>query len=241
MLKIYNTLEEVPEALREHYKKSDGRYVPDLSEDHPVLVHNKTLLSEKTTATNKVKELEADIAASSEKSIPRGHVAVKKEDAQLLDQYKALGTPDEVGTKLAQGKTDAEELATRTRSETLRKVAKAHNYNEDAFALLSDLPEFISRPSKDGKTTDWFAQIKDDKGVITEKPVKEFVESSEKIKPFMASLTQKSDGVRVPTTGPTTTVTSSDPFAKSKAFGEQWNEQAKAGTDVASRFGYPAN
>lgn len=236
MLKIYNTLEEVPEALREHYKKSDGRYVPDLSDDHPVLVHNKTLLSEKTTATNKVKELEADLAATSEKSVPRGHVAVKKEDAQLLDQYKALGTPGEVGAIKTEHATLKEKDTKRERDDTLRKVAKAHNYNEDAFVLLRDLPDFISRPSKDGKSVDWFAQIKDDKGVITEKPAKEFVESAEHIKPFMSSLTQKSDGVRVPTTGPTVQPVEGNPFKWAEDFAKSYVEQTQPVADPFKAF-----
>lgn len=236
MLKIYNTLEEVPEALREHYKKSDGRYVPDLSEDHPVLVHNKTLLSEKTTATNKVKELEADIASASEKSIPRGHVAVKKEDAQLLDQYKALGTPDEVGVIKTEHATLKEKDTQRTREDTLRKVAKAHNYSEDAFILLQNLPDFTSRPSKDGKSTDWFAQVKDDKGVITEKPVKEYVESAEHIKPFMASLTQKSEGVRVPTTGPTTQPVNADEFAWARQFANDYSKTNAPTTNLVDAW-----
>lgn len=235
MLKIYNTLEEVPEGLREHYKKSDGRYVPDLSDDHPVLVHNKTLLSEKTTATNKVRELEADIAAASEKSVPRGHVAVKKEDAQLLDQYKALGTPDEVGTKLSQGKTDSEELATRKRGDSLRQLAKDLGYsNVEAFVRLPNLPEFTSKAGKDGKT-EWFAQLKDDKGVITEKPAKEFVESSPDIQPFMSALKQ-SDGVRVPTTGPTTHPVESDPFKWAREFGKTYSETNAPVGNLAEAF-----
>lgn len=236
MLKIYNTLDEVPEALREHYKKSDGRYVPDLSDDHPVLVHNKTLLSEKTTATNKVKELEADLAATSEKSVPRGHTAVKKEDAQLLDQYKALGTPDEVGAIKTEHATLKEKDVQRTRDDNLRKVATALGYtNVEAFVRLPNLPEFTSKPNKDGKTVDWFVQLKDDKGVVTEKPAKEFVESSPDIQPFMSALKQ-SEGVRVPTTGPTTQPVEGDPFKWAKDYAKVYTEQSQPVTDPFKAF-----
>lgn len=237
MLKPFDNQESIPEALREHYsKREDGKWHADISDDHPAVKHNAKLLSEKSTAEGKVTKLESDLESARAGNLGRGQTAISTSDAKLLDQYKALGTPDEVGTKLAQGKTDAEELATRTRSETLRKVAKAHNYNEDAFALLSDLPDFVSRPSKDGKATEWFAQIKDDKGVITEKPVKEFVESSEKIKPFMASLTAKSDGVRVPTTGPTTIIPENDPHKWAKEYAKNYVEQSQPVADPFKAF-----
>ena len=238
MLKIYNTLEEVPEGLREHYKKSDGKYVPHLSDDHPVLVHNNQLRSEKSTATARVKELESDIATASEKSIPRGHVAVVKADAELLDKYKALGTPDEVGAKLTQGKTDAEELTTRKRNDSLRQLSKDLGFNDEAFTRLPNLPEFESRAGKDGKT-EWIAKIKDDKGVVTEKPAKEFIESSADIAPFMASL--KSTGqrqVQVPGSVMTTTTTppSTDPHAWAKEFAKNYVEQTQPVADPFKAF-----
>lgn len=236
MLKIYNTLEEVPEALREHYKKSDGRYVPDLSEDHPVLVHNKTLLTEKSTATARVKELEADVAATSDKSIPRGHVAVPKVDAEDLTKYRALGTVDEVTTKTTEHKTLSDESVTRKRTDSLRQVSKALGYNEDAFTRLHGLPDFISKPNKDGKTVDWFAQVKDDKGVITEKPAKEFIESSQDISPFMASLKAQTKQTELPGGQMSTEPSSGDPFAWAKEFGKNWNE-SRPSTDVKAAFG----
>lgn len=235
MLKIYNTLDEVPEADRQHYVKSDGKYVPQLSDDHPVLVHNKQLLSEKATATARVKELEADITAASEKSIPRAHVAIPKADAELLDKYKAHGTPDEVATKLTEHKTLSEESVARKRSDSLRQLAKSLSYNEEAFVRLPNLPEFTSRPSKDGKATDWFAQLKDDKGVITEKPAKEFVESSEDIKPFLPSLKQ-SAGVQVHGSTLTTTPAPGDPFAWAKEFSKDYIERTKPPGDPFAGF-----
>lgn len=234
MLKIYNTLDEVPEALREHYIKSDGRYVPQLSDDHPVLTHNKTLLSEKATATAKVKELEADIAAASEKSLPHGHVAVKKADAALLDQYKAHGTPDEVSTKLTEHKSLSEEVAKSKRDQSLRQLAKDHGYNEDAFIRLPGLPEFTSRAGKDGKT-EWFAQIKDEKGVITEKPAKEFIEASPDIKPFMPSLAQKPAGVQVPGSVMATSPTG-DPFKWATDFANNYVKESQPVADPFKEF-----
>jgi len=238
MLKIHNTLEEVPEALREHYVKSDGKYVPQLSDDHPVLVHNKTLLTEKANATNKVRELEADIAAASEKTIPRGHVAVAKADAELIDKYKAHGTPDEVAAKVAEHKSLSDEVAKTRRDQSLRQLAKDLSFNEEAFVRLPNLPEFESRAGKDGKP-EWVAKLKDDKGVITEKPAKEFVEGSADIAPFMAALQKTTDGVKLPvTTGATTQPASSDPFAWAKQFAESYTKSNQQPADLAAAFNF---
>ena len=236
MLKIYNTLEEVPEALREHYVKSDGKYVPQLSDDHPVLVHNKTLFTEKANATNKVRELEADIAAASEKSVPRGHVAVPKADADLLSKYKEHGTPEEVATMKTQHATLTEKDQKRTREESLRQVSKALGFNDEAFTRLPSLPDFISKPGKDGKTVEWFAQVKDDKGVITEKPAKEFIESSTDIAPFMASLKAESKQVELPGSSMTINPTSSDPFAWAKQFSETYVKESQPVADPFKAF-----
>jgi len=236
MLKIYNTLDEVPEALREHYVKSDGKYVPQLSDDHPVLVHNKTLLTEKANATNKVRELEADIAAASEKSVPRGHVAVPKADADLLSKYKEHGTPDEVTTKLTEHGTMKADLDKRKRDDSLRQASKALGFNEEAFIRLPNLPEFISKSGKDGKTVEWFAQVKDDKGVITEKPAKEFVEASPDITPFLPSLKAETKQVELPGGQMSTQPPSSDPFAWAKNYAKTYVEQSQPVGDPFKAF-----
>lgn len=237
MFKPFDKQEDIPEALREHYsKREDGKWHADISDDHPAVKHNAKLLSEKSTAEGKVTQLTSDLESARAGNLGRGQVAIAKSDAQLLDQYKAHGTPDEYAAIKTEHASLKEKDVERAREDTLRKVAKAHNYNEDAFVLLSDLPDFVSRPSKDGKTTEWFAQIKDDKNVITEKPVKEFVESSERIKPFMSSLTQRSEGVRVPTTGPTTTVVESDQFAWAKDYAKSYVEQSQPVADPFKAF-----
>lgn len=238
MLTTYSKQEDIPEALREHYsKREDGKWHADIPDDHPATKNNAKLLSDKSAAEAKVVKLESDLESARAGNLGRGQVAVAKSDAELLDKYKAHGTPDEVGAIKTEHATLKERDAERTRDDTLRKVAKAHNYNEDAFVLLRDLPDFISRPSKDGKSTEWFAQIKDDKGVITEKPAKEFVESAEHIKPFMASLAQKSEGVRVPTTGPTTQPVAGDPFAGARAWAENYNKTVNPTTNLVEAFG----
>lgn len=237
MLQAYANQTDVPEALREHYsKREDGKWHADIADDHPAVKHNAKLLSEKNTAEGKVTQLTSDLESARAGNLGRGQVVMAKSDAQLLDQYKALGTPDEVGTIKTEHATLKKKDVERSRNDLLRKVAKAHGYNEDAFVLLRDLPDFISRPSKDGKSVDWFAQTKDDKGVITEKPAKEFVESAEHIKPFMSSLTAKSDGVRVPTTGPTTQPVEGDQFKWAKDFAKNYGEQTAPIADPFKAF-----
>lgn len=240
MLQPFTKQEDIPEALREHYsKREDGQWHADIPDTHPAVKHNAKLLSEKNTAEGKVTQLTSDLESARAGNLGRGQVAVAKSELALLDEYKPLGTPAELTTLKTEHATLKEKDVTRNREDSLRKVSKALEFNEETFILLPNLPEFVAKPGKDGKD-EWFAQVKDDKGVVTEKPAKEFVESSPKIQPFMASL--KSTGqrqVQVPGSVMTTTATepSNDDFAWARNFGKQWNEDNKPTTDVVASFG----
>lgn len=225
MFKPFDKQEDVPEALREHYsKREDGKWHPDINSDHPAVKHNAKLLSEKATAEGKVTKLESDLESARAGNLGRGQTAISSSDAKLLDQYKALGTPDEVGAIKTEHATLKEKDTKRVREDSLRQLAKDYGYNEEAFVRLPGLPEFESRAGKDGKT-EWFAKLIGADKVVSEKSAKEWIEASADIKPFMASLTQKSDGVRVPTTGPTTQPASSEPYAWAKQFAEDYSKQ----------------
>lgn len=231
MLKIYSTLDEVPEGLREHYKKSDGRYVPDLSDDHPVVAHNKTLLSEKSTATAKVKELEADIEASKDKHLQRGQVAVAKADAELIDKYKPLGTPDELTAMKTEHGTLKSDLDKRKRQDAHTVAAKELGYNVDAFLKLPDMPELEVR-EKDGKKS-VVAKVKDGENTV-EKDAKEFIEAN--YAALMPALTVKA-GVQVPVTGGEGLDSQGgDPFKWARDFGKNYNE-SQPKSDVKAAFG----
>ena len=237
-LKIYTKAEDVPEGLRSEYKQSGNQWVPDLSDDHPVLVLNKQLIQEKGVAEAKVKKLSTDLddalEAAKTSGVPRGQALVPKADAEALTEYKALGAPADLKVKVDEHKTLSDEVTKNKRDQSLRQLAKDSGYNEEAFTRLPSLPEFISRPSKDGKTTDWFAQIKDDKGVITEKPAKEFVESSPDIQPFMAAL-KATQGVTVP--GSVITVpTAGDPHAWAKQFADNYVKESQPVADPFKAF-----
>ena len=117
--------------------------------------------------------------------------------------------------------------------DSLRQASKALGFNEEAFIRLPNLPEFISKPAKDGKTVEWFAQLKDDKGVITEKPAKEFIESSADILPFLPSLKTVAKQVEVPGGQMTTTPPADKPFAWAENFAKNYVDQS---TPVADPF-----
>lgn len=205
MLKIYDKLEDVLEALREHYKLIEGKYVPEVSDDHPIKVNNVKLLNEKTTAETKaagletqVTALKADLESAKAHSLPRGHKAVLTAEVEAMEQLKAHGTATEIVTKLTEHKTLKEESDTRKTQDYLREVAKVLEYAPEAFALLPNLPEFEIRDGADGKKL-VIAKVKDGQ-TITEKPAHEFIESAPQYAPLLPALKVQdagNTGVRV--------------------------------------------
>lgn len=203
MFKIYDKLEDVPEAQREHYKLIGGKYVPEVADEHPLIVNNRQLLNEKTAAETKASGLETanatlkgDLESAKATSLPRGHRAVPVAEVEAMAALKDHGTATEITSKLTEYKSLKEESATRARQDSLRAVAKELDFNPDAFALLPNLPEFEIR-EKDGKKT-VIAKIKDAAGTITEKPAKEFIEAAPEIAPFLPALKVSGGGIPAP-------------------------------------------
>lgn len=242
MLKPYDKLEDVPEALREHYKLIDGKYVPEISDDHPVKVNNVKLLNEKTTAETKASGLEtanaglkADLESAKAHSLPRGHRAVPVADVEAMEKLKEHGTAAEIVAKLTEHGTLKADVAKHQRDSQLRTMAKDLGYdNVEAFVRLPALPDFERRDGKDGKPN-WIAKLKDDKGAVTEKPANEFIESSPDIAPFLPAL-KASEGVRVHTTAAGVGSQPPDPFAWAREYGKQYSENAKPVADLAVAF-----
>jgi hypothetical protein len=192
----YDTQESIPENLRGAYVESAGKWVLDsLSDDHPVILKNKEALRDKSKAVSKAEELQADLEVAKTTTVPRGHVSVAKADAELLEKLKEHGSGNEVLTKLTEYQSLKDETDKRKRDDQLREVAKLLSYEPEAFIRLQNLPEFEIRDGKEGKTV--VAKLKDEKGVITEKPAQEFVESSGDIAPFLPALKAKAEGTRV--------------------------------------------
>lgn len=237
MLQQYANQTDIPEALREHYSlREDRQWHADIPDTHPAVKHNAKLLSEKNTAEGKVTQLNSELESARAGNLGRGQVAIAKSEAALLDEYKPLGTPADLKVKVDEHVKLTEKIAQNDRDKSLRQLAKDLNYNEEAFILLSDLPDFISKPGKDGKS-EWFAQLKDDKGVITEKPAKEFVESSPRITPFLPSLKATQKQVELPGGQMSTQQPSSDPFAWAKNYAENYIKTAQPATDWTTAYG----
>lgn len=235
MLPAYTKQEDVPEALREHYLKgADGKWHAEIPTDHPAIKTNATLLADKQTAEAKVTQLESDLEHAKASGVPRGHKAVANADVEFLEKLKAHGTVQEVETKLTEHKTLKDEVDKRTREDKLKLVAKDLGYdNVEAFVLLPKLPDFEKRTGKDGKNT-WIALIKDAKGVVTEKPAQEFIESSADIAPFLPAL-KTTDGVRLHGTAGEGGG-GADPFAAAREFGKRYVENAKPAGDIFAAF-----
>jgi hypothetical protein len=241
MLKTYEKLEDVPEALREHYKLIQGKYVPELSDDHPVLVTNKNLLNEKNQIESKASGLEtkvttltADLEAAKAGSVPRGHKVVTNAEAEALNTLKEHGTATEIVTKLTEHKTLRDESDKRKREDNLRAVAKQLGYsNVEAFVRLPNLPDLEIKDVNGKKTV--VAKVKEGETIV-EKPAAEFIESSADIAPFLPAL-KSSEGVTVHGSSGTDSNQPNDPFASAREWGKQYNEQAKVTSNLDERFG----
>jgi hypothetical protein len=233
MLKTYEKLEDVPEALREHYKLIEGRYVPEIGDDHPVKVNNVKLLNEKTAAETKAAGLEtansglkADLESAKSHSLPRGHRAVPVADIEAMEKLKEHGTASEIVAKLTEHKTLSGKVAQTERTDNLRKAAAVLGYNEAAFLLLENLPNMEVR-EKDGKKS-VVALVKDGDKVV-EKVATEYVEAT--YAPLLPALRAKTE-TQVPSTGVTTSPTA-DPFKWAQDYAKQYTEQS---TPVADPF-----
>ena len=236
MLKVYEKIEDVPEALREHYKLIEGKYVPEVSDDHPVKVNNVKLLNEKTTAETKASGLEtanaglkADLESAKGSSVPRGHVVVTKAEAEAIATLKDHGTAAEIVTKLTEHKTLSEKVAAQEREANNRLVAKELGYNPDAFIQLPNLPDMEIRQVGDKKTV--VAKVKDGE-TITEKPATEFVEATYGV--FLPSL-KAEQGVKVlGSTG--SSGTPADPNKWAQDYAKEYIEQSKPVADPFAAF-----
>jgi hypothetical protein len=240
MLKVYDKLDDVPEALREHYKLIDGKYVAELSDDHPIKLNNVKLLNEKTTAETKAAGLEtantslkADLESAKSHSLPRGHRAVPVADIEAMDKLKEHGSATDIVAKLTEHATLKAESDKRAVEDSRAAVAKALGYtNVEAFKRLPGLPEFEIRGEGERQTV--IAKVKDGDKVV-EKSAKEFIESSPDIAPFLPALTVK-EGVVVHGGGGQQQQ-AGDPFAAAREFAKKINEAQQAPSTIHERFG----
>lgn len=174
-MKPYLEESELTDDIKGAYTKKGNRYeLKRLSEDHPVLVHNNTLIQEKEdvekevrtlTAKNKNLERERD---QLKQSIPEGKVFVDPEIETLgngfkqlglkpadvetlkteLDAYKAFGAVDDIKSKI-EGYDGAIETAKRVDKDSALLAAGIDPNNARKFVAYNDLE--IEREEKDGK------------------------------------------------------------------------------------------
>jgi hypothetical protein len=238
MLKTYDKESDIPEGLRSEYKQSGTKWVPDLSDDHPVLVLSKTLKQEKEVVEARAKKLSSDLddalEAAKTSGVPRGQALVSKADAEAVAAYKALGTVDEVKAKLDEHGTLKTDAANRKREDSLVLAAGELGFDPELFKRLSNLPDLEVRSGSDGKKQ-VIALVKDGDKIV-ERPAMEFLESSPDHKPFLPKLKVQS-GVTVHGTGSTQQQTTNpDPFAWARDFAKNYSEAAAPTTDLAKSF-----
>jgi hypothetical protein len=187
MLKsIYDTLDAIPEGERTHYAFSDGKYVLQLDDAHPVIKKNVDLLREKTADKAAITRLTNEKTTLEATSLPAGHVAVPAADAQLLASYKTHGTPDELATAKTERDTLKTENATVKRSALLKSVSEAEGWPVALLEASGANLEFEIRDVEaDGKTTKRAHVLVKSGDRVEAKLFKDFAASDEKFKPLL--------------------------------------------------------
>jgi hypothetical protein len=168
VLKIYDKLDDVPEALREHYRKSGDRFVPEVSDDHPLVTQKATLLNEKKAADDKATKLEADLQSAGGVTKPEEFDALKTEHAG----FKAKAEQADAAAHAAQ----IGEAMKWDREKTARLVPK-----------VFDLSQVEIRDGKDGKK-ELIARVKQADGSAVEKPFADVVKATPELSDLLPAL-----------------------------------------------------
>jgi hypothetical protein len=223
---IYDKLEDIPQTDRDenNYQlaadgPNAGKYVLLIDGAHPVMVKNSQLLAkESQREIEKQQAVAAAVApkdteiarlstelqtAKTQTGLPAGQVAVAAEDAQILNQFKALGAFDEVKAKLDEHGTLKEQTEAITRKTLFAEAAKAHGLDPEAFATLAEQRKLheklemreVPDPKKPTeKVKHYFVKAKDANNADTSVVLGEFVQNDNAFKPFINSLTVVSQG-----------------------------------------------
>lgn len=195
MLKPYDKPEDIPDELKDHYsRREDGKYHADIPDEHPAVKHNAKLLSEKTAAETKAKDLETQLESAKASGLPRGTVAVPKAEHELLEVVKEAGItkPEEFNTlktEHADFKTKAEAAEGEKHAD---KVAEAMGWDKEKTRLLVpavyDLSQVQVRDAKGGKQ-EAVAKVKQQDGSFIEKPFNEVATGDAKLAALIPVLT----------------------------------------------------
>lgn len=181
---FYTNESDIPEALKSDYKfdSDKGKWVLQLESDHPTVVKNNELLAQHSTDKGQITRLSNDVAVLKTKSIPDGHVVVKAEEAELLNQVKELGDIKEVKTKLEEHGPLKQKVEAGEKATLFSEAAKAAGYNEQAFRELAEaknLTPILRDAQVDGNTVKQaYVKVKDAGGNEVEKLLPDYVKES---------------------------------------------------------------
>jgi hypothetical protein len=234
MLKIYDSKDQVPESLTEHYaRRSDGKYEPQIEGINSLggLVSKRDELLEKVREIPTLKTRVAELEGL--ETLPAGKVAVDKKEFDALktehESYAALGSLDDIKPKVEGYAALKEKDEARERQENYRAVAKASGFtNEDGFIQLAStdkIEPILKTVNENGKAIEkYFVKTTNDKGKEIETPITDYVKESPTFKPFADSLVSPAaHGTRVirqGTTPPTATIeTEKEAIRASGAYG----------------------
>jgi len=220
MLKIYDSKDQIPEGMVEHYeRRSDGKYEPQVEGINSI----GGLLAKRDELLDKVKEIPGLKTKVAEleglETLPSGKIAVDKKEFEAIksanDAYVALGTLDEIKPKVEGFDELKQKDEDRTRAETYRTVAKTSGFtNEDGFIRLAQIDKLepvLKSVQENGKAVDrYFVKTTKD-GKEVETPVTDYIKDSPNFAPFADSLTVSSHSpgtkvIRQGTTTPTATI-----------------------------------
>lgn len=156
-------------------------------------------------------------------TLPRGHVAVPKADADLLPRYKELGTPEELTTlKTEHGDYKQKAEAAET-AQHAAEVAAGMGWDEKTTARLVpkhfDLSKVEVRDGEGGKKV-VVAKVEQADKTFVEKPFADVVKATPDLAALLPSLVLKESGTRVPEQRPSDTGKAGNPYDRIREEGE---------------------
>ena len=184
----YSTLDAIPENLRGAYVATDGKFVLDkLKDSHPKMVENKNLIEEKRIAESSLTAARGEITKLSNaktllenKALPDGYIAVKAEDAPIIEKFKAANVSlDDLTSAVKERDELRQEKQTRDEDLIFEAGGAAIKRNPSALrdhAKANGLKIKRETSEADGKTIEKFSMVKTVDGKEESTPLTEYVE-----------------------------------------------------------------
>lgn len=213
MKSSYPTLEAIPANDRQHYQQAeDGTFVLKVEDDHPTVVklksENSTLKGTTTRLTNENEGLKQN-------QLPANHKAVPEAEANVLAEYRELGTVKELKDVKAEHGTLKTTVADHEREKHFGEVAAIMGWDSKALAKVQGLPELVIRDLTENgavvkdttgqpkKTV--IAKVKGEGNAVTEKSFRAVFDSTPDLKlyePMLLAGKQPPGVIPFPTQNP---------------------------------------